>query len=576
MAQELPAIAVAPGSPSMVKQANEPAGGPEQVGTFKNALQSAIGEQSQESAKTIESTSPRRTHTKGSGKTKEAKGDNDAKNQNDADVLQTLANQIACATPVALTAILVRSASPEPSVVGASQESGMGEVSETKSEGAAQSVAGSTVAMSTSAAVSQLVAQTTATLTGDALIALAGLTLPDTKVMGSDQKAATPPPAVVPQQAPQKVVNLPVMPQVVPESANSEKTPIAPVPDRSHDMPAAKTAPPPVKNFIVPDSPPSPAAAKEPAVADQLNAAPRTEDSQKSEAKVQSAPIVDTRIPAQKTIRGADSGRTSFTPQTVEEAIVKQAVESASAQVHRVVSDKDGGTSTASGTGQTVKQPVGVAPVESTPSGESSFTDQEGKKDAAPSSAPAAKNATPPERATPFTVSRTTLHPSGTSVGNLPTVELRTPTTPELPMPLPRELSRAVVDQVIKGLTVTMTDTTQELRVTLKPESLGEIVLKMKMEDGRLQAQIDVAQPAVKAAVESQLTDLRQALQDRGIDVQRIDVVASGQSANVADGQTPRGGKYKQKGGKRQEPLEGIDEIQQARSLGYNTLEVIM
>ncbi|MGA9120043.1 MAG: flagellar hook-length control protein FliK [Bacteroidota bacterium] len=144
------------------------------------------------------------------------------------------------------------------------------------------------------------------------------------------------------------------------------------------------------------------------------------------------------------------------------------------------------------------------------------------------------------------------------------------------PTLLPEQTARSVVDQVIKGLTITLSESKQEMRVTFKPESLGEMTLQVRMDDGKLHAQIEVSQPAVKTAIEQQMTDLRQTLQDRGIDVQRIEVFASGQSSSALDGQTNRGGRFKQKSGKRHEPVSSVEDLRQARSMGYNTLEVTM
>jgi flagellar hook-length control protein FliK len=141
---------------------------------------------------------------------------------------------------------------------------------------------------------------------------------------------------------------------------------------------------------------------------------------------------------------------------------------------------------------------------------------------------------------------------------------------------LPAQLARSIVDQVIKGVTLTVTEAHQEMRMTLKPESLGEMTLQVKLSEGKLHAQIDVSQQAVKNVIEANMADLRVALQDRGIDVQRIEVFASGQSNNVADGQGNRSGRFKQRGGRRQESVSSVEELKQARSMGYNTLEVTM
>jgi flagellar hook-length control protein FliK len=142
------------------------------------------------------------------------------------------------------------------------------------------------------------------------------------------------------------------------------------------------------------------------------------------------------------------------------------------------------------------------------------------------------------------------------------------------PLSLPLEASRDVVDQVIRGLSLTLVEGTQELRMTLKPESLGEVFLQVRMEEGKMQAQIDVSQPAVKAALDGQVADLRLALQQRGIDVQRIDIIAG--SPSVGDGGGNQTGRFKQRMNRHALDPDDHDADPAARFLGYNTLELIM
>ncbi len=560
----------------MVKQSNDSSGSTEQVGAFRDALQSALGGQSQEGAKTAESAGPQRAAGKESKKSKDAKSGKEAKGQEMSDVLQTLLSQTVGASSIDLTAILVRSISPE--ATGGEKSAGSTQVATvgTKAEGTPQPVPVSTAVLPKGVVLVQASANAAVTTDGDAVAALSGLVKPEVQSGQEQQQPAANVPEVKASAGNAKEIVLPAMSLPVPEKAAVDKTPAAPVKDVPRDAAEVKV-PAPAEN--------APRSADLPRTETAVNDAPqaekpvltsRTDNSRTNQVKMQAAPSGETSTPAPKTLQVADAARGSFAPRTVEEAIVKQAVEAFSVSIDRTPAEKESGTRVTPGPVQAERHAPAQVPEATPNSGENATGEQNGKKSSTSSFTPLTKTALSSDRTGPFALSREPLHSSGAPVGTLPTMEATKSSVNELPIPLPRELSRAVIDQVIKGLTITMTETTQELRVTLKPESLGEVVLKMKMEDGRLQAQIDVAQPAVKAAVESQLTDLRQALQDRGIDVQRIDVVASGQSTNVADGQTQRGNTYKQKGGKRHESFEGIDEIPQARSLGYNTLEVIM
>jgi flagellar hook-length control protein FliK len=141
---------------------------------------------------------------------------------------------------------------------------------------------------------------------------------------------------------------------------------------------------------------------------------------------------------------------------------------------------------------------------------------------------------------------------------------------------LPAQLSQGVVDQVVKHISLQVEGKSSEMRLTLKPESLGDVVVQVRMDDGKMHAQIDVGQASVKTALESNLPQLRQALVERGIDVQRIDVFAAAQSStqesNGGQGDRPR----RHTGNRRNAEVDPVEQYQASRQMGYNTMEIIM
>ena len=139
---------------------------------------------------------------------------------------------------------------------------------------------------------------------------------------------------------------------------------------------------------------------------------------------------------------------------------------------------------------------------------------------------------------------------------------------------LPPEVSRNVLDQVIKGVSVQIQGSTSEMRLTLKPESLGEVVVRVRMEDGKMQAQIDVTQAGVKAALESNLPQLHEALAARGIDVQRIDVNAGGQS--MLQDRQGRSDERRLRRSMSDTAPDGVEQYQAVKLVGYNTMDLIM
>lgn len=141
--------------------------------------------------------------------------------------------------------------------------------------------------------------------------------------------------------------------------------------------------------------------------------------------------------------------------------------------------------------------------------------------------------------------------------------------------PLTPELSKSIIDQIAKEMTFRMKDSMSEIRVSLKPESLGEVVVNMQMEESKITAQINVDQSNVKAAVESQLPQLKQTLAERGIEIHRIDVLVADQSL-ARESRDQQSGKSKKRN---DEFLTGIEEHDinySPRSLGYNTIELLI
>lgn len=137
------------------------------------------------------------------------------------------------------------------------------------------------------------------------------------------------------------------------------------------------------------------------------------------------------------------------------------------------------------------------------------------------------------------------------------------------------ETTQNVVDQVMKGFALQMNGSLSEFHVTLEPESLGEVVLHVRMEDGKMRAQIDVTQAGVKTALESSLPQLRLSLSERGIDVQRIDVAFGGDHPGTASGGGSGDG-YARHGFRRHADMEAIGQYATGRLLGYNTMELVM
>jgi flagellar hook-length control protein FliK len=141
---------------------------------------------------------------------------------------------------------------------------------------------------------------------------------------------------------------------------------------------------------------------------------------------------------------------------------------------------------------------------------------------------------------------------------------------------LPPDLSRRVMDQVVRQLSLQVEGTSSEMRLRLDPPTLGEVTLTVRMEDGRMQAQIDVAHASVKTALEAQMPQLRQSLAGTGIEVQRIEVFTAGQAMSQEAGNGRGDRSHRREPGKHQATAEAVEQYQSARRMGYNTMEVVM
>ncbi len=81
-----------------------------------------------------------------------------------------------------------------------------------------------------------------------------------------------------------------------------------------------------------------------------------------------------------------------------------------------------------------------------------------------------------------------------------------------------------IMNQVIESAQVSLDENMSEMLIKLKPESLGDLSMKIVIEKGMIIAKFDVESQIVKQALESNLQDLRSALDDKGIQVQEFSV----------------------------------------------------
>lgn len=81
-----------------------------------------------------------------------------------------------------------------------------------------------------------------------------------------------------------------------------------------------------------------------------------------------------------------------------------------------------------------------------------------------------------------------------------------------------------VFDQLIQFSKITVQEGKSQVEIQLKPEYLGKVQLQLTLEEGILTAKFLVENQAVGRMLESNLTDLRQSLQEQGLKFEQVQV----------------------------------------------------
>jgi flagellar hook-length control protein FliK len=141
-------------------------------------------------------------------------------------------------------------------------------------------------------------------------------------------------------------------------------------------------------------------------------------------------------------------------------------------------------------------------------------------------------------------------------------------------VPLPEDFARNLAVKIADDLKLHIQGSSSEVRVHMKPESLGELSLRVVLQDGELAAQLDVSQAAVKATLEAQLPQLREALSLQGIKIQRFEIVNNPEMrfGNSREGSS----EHHRSHARRHEDVEVSEEREEPKYFGYNTVEYII
>lgn len=82
-----------------------------------------------------------------------------------------------------------------------------------------------------------------------------------------------------------------------------------------------------------------------------------------------------------------------------------------------------------------------------------------------------------------------------------------------------------LIQQIARNVRVTISQTVTSMEMQLNPEHLGKLYLNVSEREGVIRAQITAQNEAVKEALETQLVELRQSLNQQGVKVDAIEVM---------------------------------------------------
>lgn len=161
----------------------------------------------------------------------------------------------------------------------------------------------------------------------------------------------------------------------------------------------------------------------------------------------------------------------------------------------------------------------------------------------------------------------------------LPSPDLRSVVAgkaPAEPVPprFPNEFGRDLMLKISDEVRLHLDGKTSEIRVRLKPEVLGELSLRMALVEGTVTAVIEASQQNVRAVLEAQVPQMREALASQGIDVRRFEILSGGEMQSRHSGEEHSSKRHRRVRGK--EDVDVAERFQGMKQLGYNTVEYII
>lgn len=94
------------------------------------------------------------------------------------------------------------------------------------------------------------------------------------------------------------------------------------------------------------------------------------------------------------------------------------------------------------------------------------------------------------------------------------------------------ETAKGIVSQIISKAQLIFKGSGAEMKIRLKPPALGDLTIRVILEEGLLTAKMNASSQTVKGMLESSLPQLKQGLEDRGVRVDRFIFEVGGEHAS--------------------------------------------
>jgi flagellar hook-length control protein FliK len=132
-----------------------------------------------------------------------------------------------------------------------------------------------------------------------------------------------------------------------------------------------------------------------------------------------------------------------------------------------------------------------------------------------------------------------------------------------------------VFDTIYKEVSA-IKHTPTSVNVTLSPESMGTVTVKVGVEEGKMTARIDVQNVEVKHIIESNMPKLQDVLQSNGVSLDTVGVFVNTGSSFADKRQEAAKRKTGGAAVRIDDGFEPLNTVRDAKQYGYNTVEYIM